>query len=115
MKSRNDIENRARIGRKGAGRDKRKANFRLRTKSDFLHSFFFIKPQTGADINELADKLVSIENVDEVCVTEGDIGYMVKAKFDDNTYDKVERSIATVAGRKYGKFVSAMELKKAVK
>jgi len=88
---------------------------KLRTKSDFMHSFFFIKPQSGADINELADKLVSIENVDEVCVTEGDIGYMVKAKFDDNTYDKVERSIAAVAGPKYGRFVSAMDLKKAVK
>ena len=82
---------------------------------DFLHSFFFIKPQKGTDINELADALLSIEEVQEVCVTEGDIGYMVKAKFDEKTYDKVEKSIAEVAGPRYGRFLSAMELKKAMK
>ena len=89
--------------------------YRLRTKEDFLHSFFFIKPQKGTDINERADALLSIEEVQEVCVTEGDIGYMVKAKFDEKTYDKVEKSIAEVAGPRYGRFLSAMELKKAMK
>ena len=88
---------------------------RLRTKEDFLHSFFFIKPQKGTNINELADRLLGIDEVQEVCVTEGDIGYMVKAKFDEKTYDKVQKSTAEVAGPKYGRFLSAMELKKAMK
>ena len=62
-----------------------------------------------------ADALLGIDEVQEVCVTEGDIGYMVKAKFDEKTYEKVEKSIAEVAGPRYGRFVSAMELKKAIK
>ncbi|MCL4388116.1 Lrp/AsnC ligand binding domain-containing protein [Candidatus Marsarchaeota archaeon] len=95
--------------------DKKNRMYRLRTKDDFLHSFFFIKPQKGTDINELADALLGIDEVQEVCVTEGDIGYMVKAKFDEKTYEKVEKSIAEVAGPRYGRFVSAMELKKAIK
>ena len=95
------------------GDKKNNRMYRLRTKDDFLHSFFFIKPQKGADINELADALLGIDEVQEVCVTEGDIGYMVKAKFDEKTYEKVEKSIAEVAGPRYGRFVSAMELKKA--
>ena len=97
------------------GDKKNNRMYRLRTKDDFLHSFFFIKPQKGADINELADALLGIDEVQEVCVTEGDIGYMVKAKFDEKTYEKVEKSIAEVAGPRYGRFVSAMELKKAMK
>ena len=95
--------------------DKKNRMYRLRTKDDFLHSFFFIKPQKGTDINELADALLGIDEVQEVCVTEGDIGYMVKAKFDEKTNEKVEKSIAEVAGPRYGRFVSAMELKKAIK
>ncbi|MCL5101937.1 MAG: hypothetical protein M1544_01075 [Candidatus Marsarchaeota archaeon] len=88
---------------------------RLHGGNDFLHSFFFIKPQRGTNVNDLADRLMGIEEVEEVCVTEGDIGYMVKAKFNEETYAKVEKSIAEVAGPRYGKFVSAIELKKAMK
>jgi len=94
---------------------KNKKVYTLRSKKDFLHSFFFIKPQDGTDINDLANRLIDIDEVQEVCVTEGSIGYMVKAKFDENTYEKVEKSIASIAGPRYGKFVSAMELKKAMK
>ena len=97
-------------------RDKKKRRVcKLRSRNDFLHSFFFIKPQKNTDINDLANRLIDIDDVEEVCVTEGSIGYMVKAKFDEKTYENVEKSIASIAGPRYGKFVSAIELKKAMK
>ncbi len=77
-----------------------------------IHSFFFIKPKKSTDIDELADKLISIDGVEEVNVTQGDIGYMVKAKFDDNTYESMKKQIAEIAGKKYGVCVSALEFKK---
>ncbi len=94
------------------GNKKNNKAHRLWTKEDFLHSFFFIKPHEGTNINELAKALLSIDDVQEVCVTEGDIGYMVKAKFDEKNYEKIEKSIAEVAGPKYGRVVSAMEAMK---
>lgn len=82
---------------------------------DLFNSFFFIKPQENTDVDELADKLIKINEVQEVHVKKGTIGYMVNAKFDKNTHDAVKRKMAHAAGPRYGKFVSAMEVKRSMK
>ncbi len=77
-----------------------------------LHSFFFIKPKRGANLIGLTKKLMAIDAVQEICVTEGDAGFLVKAKFDDKLYDSVKGRIANAAGSKYGVCISALEFKK---
>lgn len=77
-----------------------------------LHSFFFIKPGKGTNINELTQKLINIDGVEELCVTEGTIGYMVKARFNDKDYERMKSEIANIAGKRYGVCVSALEMKK---
>ena len=43
--------------------------------------FFFIKPKEGTDTNKFVEKLFSLKNVQEVILTEGDCGYIVKTRF----------------------------------
>jgi DNA-binding Lrp family transcriptional regulator len=50
--------------------------------------FVFIDPKENVDSNEVAEKLIAIENVEEVFVTEGDYGYLVKVRLDDEADDK---------------------------
>ena len=80
-----------------------------------MHGFFFIKPKDGTSANELASKLISIEGLEEVRVREGTIGYSVLAKFKDVQYSEIEQKMPKAAGQQYGRFVSAMKLKNAMK
>lgn len=47
-----------------------------------LHRFFFIKPKGNTDAGELAERFTSFDNVEEVLLTEGDFGFIVKATVD---------------------------------
>ena len=83
--------------------------------SDDMHGFFFIKPKEGTSANELASKLIGIDGLEEVRVREGTIGYSVLAKFKDVQYSEMEQKMPKAAGQQYGRFVSAMKLKNAMK
>lgn len=83
--------------------------------SDLAHNFFFIKPEKDTSADDLANRLLGIGCLEEVRVKQGTIGYNVFAKFDDESYSKVASAMPKMAGYSYGKFVSAMNLKKAMK
>ena len=43
-------------------------------------AFYFIEPESGSDANETAMKLMQVNGVREVHITEGAYGFIVKAK-----------------------------------
>jgi DNA-binding Lrp family transcriptional regulator len=45
-----------------------------------LCRFYLINPERNASVNSTVKKLIGISEVDEVYVTEGEYGFMVKAK-----------------------------------
>ncbi|MDE1871240.1 MAG: Lrp/AsnC family transcriptional regulator [Candidatus Micrarchaeota archaeon] len=61
-------------GFRGNGRAKFK---RMEGKS---YNFYLVHPPQDADANLLARQLMSIKNVEEVFVTDGDYGFVVKAR-----------------------------------
>lgn len=44
------------------------------------YSLFFIKPKENSNAHEYAERLASMEGVAEVMVTDGECGFVVKAK-----------------------------------
>jgi hypothetical protein len=44
------------------------------------YDLFFIKPKSNANAHKYAKKLASMKNVAEVLVTEGECGFIVKAR-----------------------------------
>ena len=46
-----------------------------------LHRFFFIEPRSNANADELAESLIKLPTVQEVYLTDGDYGFVVKARF----------------------------------
>ena len=45
---------------------------------------YLVKPGNGKNAHEFAERLASFANVEEVMLTEGDFGYIVKAAEDPN-------------------------------
>ena len=78
-----------------------------------LHKFFFVEPQENANADELAEKLISLKNVEEVFVTDGDCGFVVKTRFsmEDEPKDVIQ-FIKNHVGRSYGAVVSHYEYRK---
>jgi hypothetical protein len=44
------------------------------------YHYFFVKPGRNSDAHKAAEKLMRIEDVEEVSITEGDYGFVVKAQ-----------------------------------
>lgn len=77
------------------------------------HRFFLIKPKPNIDINDLAERLVALDDVLEVYVTEGPAGFMVKARFhDDKEPDEVAKYIKKNVDSTYGTLVSYINFRK---
>lgn len=78
-----------------------------------LHKFFFVEPQENANADELAEKLISLKSVEEVFVTDGDCGFVVKARFSKEGEPKdVMKFIKGHIGRSFGAVVSYYEYRK---
>lgn len=43
------------------------------------YSYFFVKPKTHGDVQKVAKKLIGLDKVKEVVVTEGAFGFIVKS------------------------------------
>ncbi len=78
-----------------------------------LHRFYFIEPRPNADAEGLAMKLMDLPNVQEVYLTEGDCGYIVKARFMNEKEPKdIVRYISDNISRKFGKVTSLVQYTK---
>ncbi len=79
-----------------------------------LHRFYFIEPRPNADAEKLAMSLVELPNVQEVYLTEGDCGYIVKARFHNEKEPKdLVRYIANNISSKFGKVTSFVQYSKS--
>lgn len=56
-------------------------NTRVSRRRQSVHGFYFVRPRHRANADELADKLIQLNSVEEVLLTEGDYGFLVKAGF----------------------------------
>ena len=75
------------------------------------HKFFFIKPIPNTDAKSLSERLMDIKDIEEVDITEGDYGYIVKAKYTGED-DFIGEYIAKSMKSKYGVALSYYNLKK---
>ena len=84
-----------------------------RTKSGIVHKFYFVRPKENANAGELAEKLLGLRSVEEVFVTDGDCGFIVKARLTNNREPKeVAAYISKNIGSRYGRVMSYLEYRK---
>ncbi len=50
-------------------------------KKGILHRFYLIEPRPNANADELAEKLISLKPVEEVFLSDGAYGFIVKVRF----------------------------------
>lgn len=78
-----------------------------------MHKFYFIKPRLNVNAEELALKLIGLKHVDGVFLTEGEYGFMVKARVSGiNGTENVADYISKSMGSKYGEVTSYFEYRK---
>lgn len=93
-------------GKKGNGTHVRRLNRKF-------YKFYFIHPPKNANADHLAEQLIEIKNVEEVFVTDGDYGFVVKARFfdgkePDDAYNYLSRKL----GSNFGRVTSYYQYKK---
>ncbi len=76
-----------------------------------MHKFFFLKPIPNLNADELSSKLLSVAGIEEVYITEGDYGFLVKAKTSSND-SELGNKIAESMHSKYGYAMSYYCLKR---
>ena len=72
-------------------------------KRGVLHRFYLVEPKEDADLDRLADRLISLKAVEEVSIGDGLYGLLVKVRFLDgkepsNVADFITRRIGTRYG-----------------
>lgn len=78
-----------------------------------MHRFYFVRPRPNANAEELVMGLLKLGPVDQVFLTEGDCGFIVKARFiRDKEPKDVTDYISRNMGTRYGKVVSYCEYRK---
>ncbi len=68
------------------------------------YKFYFVEPQENADANRFAERLMGMKGVEEVFVTDGDYGFVVKARVSgegktDNAHDYLSRRLGCSFGK----------------
>ena len=72
-----------------------------------LHRFFFIEPRSNANADELAENLIKLPTVQEIYLTDGDYGFLVKARFlNGKEPHDITRYIAGHVSTKFGRVTS---------
>ena len=92
---------------------KMRNNNRKSRKRSSLHRFYLISPKANADTSALVERLISLKPVQEVFLTDGDFGYLVKARVcaQGKPADVLDY-MAKRIDRKYGKVVSYYQYRK---
>jgi DNA-binding Lrp family transcriptional regulator len=78
-----------------------------------FYKFYFVHPPKNADADRLAEQLIGIKNVEEVFVTDGDYGFVVKARFfEGKEPDDAQNFLLKKMGGNFGKVTSYYQYKK---
>ncbi len=71
-----------------------------------LQRFFFIMPRQDASMKELADRILELNLVEEVSLTEYDSGFIAKIRFDNSMPPKrVASYLSGYISKDYGRIV----------
>jgi hypothetical protein len=71
------------------------------------YSFYLIEPSENANADNMAEKLITLKDVIEVNVTDGDYGFIVKAKLPkDNKHDAAYNYLSKRLGSNFGRVTS---------
>ena len=78
-----------------------------------FYKFYFVQPPINVDANRVAERLIGIKNVEEVFVTDGDYGFIVKTRFfeGEEPYDAYNY-ISKKLGSNFGKVTSYYQYRK---
>ena len=78
-----------------------------------LHRLFFVRPKENTNVDELAEKFAGFDSVDEVLLTEGDYGFIVRARIGSLEEQKeLAKSISEVSSGSCGTAVSYYRYRK---
>jgi hypothetical protein len=69
-----------------------------------FYNLFFIKPKKNIDTHGYAERLAGMRNVAEVMVTEGECGFIVKAKTED--HEEIPKKMTVLSRSSYKRIVS---------
>jgi DNA-binding Lrp family transcriptional regulator len=78
-------------------------NTAQRKRRGSLHRFYLVEPKPNADAGRIAEKLIALKQVEEVFLSDGDYGFIVKVRFIDgkeppNVADYLKQNVATRFG-----------------
>ena len=77
------------------------------------YKFYFVEPRENADANRFAERLMSVKEVEEVFVTDGDYGFVVKARAPDGKkMGGADGCLSKMLGSGFGKATSHYQYKK---
>ena len=77
-----------------------------------MHKFYFIKPKPNTNAEELALRLIGLKHVDGVFLTEGEYGFIVKARIPGVGGGGVADYLSKNMGSRYGEVTSYFEYRK---
>lgn len=76
-------------------------------KKGVLHKFYLVAPRPNINSDALAERIIMLEPVEEVFLTEGDYGFIIKTRFFNGEEPKdIARYISRNVGSRFGKVVS---------
>jgi hypothetical protein len=88
-------------------------NAQIRRIDNKIYKFYFVKPPENSNADHLAEQLISMKGVEEVFVTDGDYGFIVKTRFFDGMKsDGVHNYISKRLGSDFGRVTSYYQYKK---
>ena len=82
-------------------------------KDSGTYRFYMLDPREGSDISSIAGRLMAFKEVEEVYVTEGDHGFIVKARLGAKGLSKgIHSYISKAVDRRFGQATSCLLYKK---
>lgn len=84
----------------------------MTTKSIRSSRLFFVRPKESIDSNAVAERLAEFEGVEEVLLTEGEYGFLVKAALGSwKEYKGLAKAISEISDNKCGMAISYYKYK----
>ncbi len=77
-----------------------------------FYRIYIVRPPGNSDTGLFAEQLMGIDNVEEVLVTDGDCGFVVKARFCGSEPDRVLKYISEKVGGNFGSATSHYHYKR---
>ena len=92
---------------------KKEQQYSIKRDGKKFYKFYLVNPKDNTDPDTIAEKLISFDDVEEVYVTDGDYGFIVKTRFrdgkePDDVYGYIHRKIDS----KFGEITSYYKYRK---